>query len=121
MGNPQVDGPAKDYGTPEVPSCPSEPSEPGNTGGVKMEKYFWKVQINSSNPMFETSHKIELNDEAEFLYYSNIATDGVALLLAKIGQEFSKYQIDKDKERLSAAVTAMLSPLNTHVLSGDGC
>ena len=86
----------------------------GNSDKPKVFKY--RVTCESNYPVQEAVFGIELEDEAEFMYYQNLASDLTAALFAKLGQEFSKYRLDGDADRLAKAVADVDSVLRGSIL-----
>ena len=86
----------------------------GNSGKPKVFKF--TCVCNSNYPVFEGSWGIELEDETEFAYYQNLASDLTAALYAKLGQEFSLWRMDQDTDRLKAAVGEVSRTLGGTIL-----
>jgi hypothetical protein len=82
----------------------------------KPSVYKYTCEARSNFPDTIGSWGIELEDEAEFLYYSNLANDYVALVFAKLGQEFSKYRLDNDLSRLKTSLEDVEKALRGSVL-----
>jgi hypothetical protein len=76
----------------------------------------YKATVTSNYPDYVGSWGIELEDEAEFAFYQNLASDLTAALYAKLGQEFSKYRLDEDVERLTKAMSDLDGALRGTIL-----
>ena len=78
----------------------------------KVFKYL--ATAKSNYPEYEASWGIELEDETEFAFYQNLASDLMAAVFVKLGQEFSKFRLDGDMDRLKKSLDEV-----TEVMSGS--
>ena len=89
----------------------------GNSGKPKVFKYVCKAE--SNYPVYHGEWGIELEDETEFAFYQNLASDLIAGVFAKMGQEFSKFRLDGDIERLSKSLNKINTVLSGTILDAD--
>jgi hypothetical protein len=82
----------------------------------KPATYKYTCKCESNYPDITGSFGIELDDETEFLFYSNLANDYVSLVFAKLGQEFSKFRMDQDQTRLKEALQEVEGVLRGSIL-----
>ena len=74
--------------------------------------YQWRMHTEQNYPVLRVDFKIDMYDSGVFLYYSNAANDLIALVVAKLGQIFSAYELDDDFEKVQAKVGELTAGLN---------
>jgi hypothetical protein len=88
----------------------------GNSGSNPPKTFTYKAVAGGNWPDYQGSWEVNFEDEVEFTYYQNLANDMIAALFAKLGQEFSKWRLDQDTERLAKSLDAMQTALSGGIL-----
>jgi hypothetical protein len=78
--------------------------------------FIYKAVASSNWPVYTGEWGIELEDETEFMFYQNLASDLIAGVMVKLGQEFSKYRLDGDVGRLADEMDRVDSVLRGSML-----
>ena len=86
----------------------------GNSGKPKVFKYVATTE--SNYPVYRGEWGIELEDETEFAFYQNLASDLIAAVFVKLGQEFSKFRLDGDMNRLKDSLDDVNKALGGSIL-----
>ena len=69
--------------------------------------YKFTVIGKSNYPIQKVEYEVDLYDSTIFMVYQNAAFDSVALVMAKLGQIFSEYEITGDVDRARGQVAAV--------------
>ena len=74
--------------------------------------YTFTVVGTSNYPIQRVQYNVDLYDNTIFMVYQNAAFDLVAVVMAKLGQVMSEYEITGDVGRARAKVTEMSTVIN---------
>jgi len=121
---------AKVRNAPKRKKPPAEPEQvqtedtPPQETGVKTmaakapSPMTWSVEFGANYPNFKTTHEVNFgpDEETEYTYYSNLASDLIAALIVKLGIEFSKYRETGDAGRLAQETEKMTKALSGNIL-----
>ena len=74
--------------------------------------YNFTINAHSNYPIQNLEYRIDLYDNTIFMVYQNAAFDLVALVMAKLGQIFSEYEITGDVNRARGQVEVVGKAIN---------
>ena len=74
--------------------------------------YNFTVSGKSNYPIQNVEYSIDLYDKTIFMVYQNAGFDAVALVMAKLGQIMSEYELTGDVSRVRGKITEMSTAIN---------
>jgi hypothetical protein len=87
-----------------------------NETNTSSPSYRYEVITKSNFPIQNLNYQVDLDTEPEFLVYSNLANDLIALVMARLGQEMSRWQLDKDGDRMKKSLDDMSKAISKQVI-----
>jgi hypothetical protein len=75
--------------------------------------YNFTVKAHSNYPIQKVEYSVDMYDNTIFMVYQNAAYDLVAVVMAKLGQVMSEYEITGDVGRARAKIDEMGAAINS--------